>query len=72
MEKAEYSIRTHSNDCYRQDSQMNDKINEWSFKEKQDICMTSEYFLLRNLIISVLVLMNIHKLCDALPSRKWR
>lgn len=28
MEKAEYSIRTHSNDCYRQDSQMNDKINE--------------------------------------------
>lgn len=29
----------HSEDCCKQDSRMNTQINEWNFKEKQDICL---------------------------------
>lgn len=39
------SLEQHSNNCCRQDPPMNAKISGQNFKEKQDICISSNYLL---------------------------
>ena len=62
-------LEHHSNDDYRQDPWMNTIIRDETLRKKQDICISSKY-LLQYLLISVVVLMYVHKSFDLLPPRR--